>query len=603
MHPRRSAVLLLACALSLSAQQISTEIFVSGLSDPVDIQSARDGSNRLFVVEQSGRIRIVRNGQLLNQPFLDIRGRLTTGSERGLLGLAFPAGFAQSQRFYVNYTGAGGHTMISMFEATGDPDIANANSEVVLLTFNQPFSNHNGGQLQFGPDGMLYIASGDGGSGGDPNNNGQNRNTLLGKLLRLDVESQPGTLNVPGSNPFVNTPNARGEIWAYGLRNPWRFSFDRENGQLWIADVGQNVFEEVNRSSSSSAGLNYGWRRMEGLQCFEANCDMSGLTLPVHAYGHSQGCSVTGGYVYRGGRFPGLRGIYIYGDFCSGRIWGIDDQNQNRLLLDTNFEISTFGQDRNGEIYLADRGAGRIYRILGEQRPAFSSAGVVNAASFEQGLVPGSLASIFLSGVRDTPGISRANAVPLPLSLDGISVTMDGAAAPILAVANVNGAEQVNVQVPWELIDETSASVVVTRDGTSSDQVSVAVSPAQPAVFLIAGEGPAIQHNIGFAPVTNAAPLRPGEFAVVYLTGLGEVKLFPPTGDAASSSLATVLEIVEVTLDGQPVEVVFAGLAPNFVGLYQVNFRVPLGARNGLLELVIRVQGRSSPIVRVRVEQ
>jgi len=201
MHPRRSAVLLRAFALSLAAQQISTELFVSGLNGPVDIQSARDGSNRLFVVEQSGRIRIVRNGQLLNQPFLDIQDRLTTGSERGLLGLAFPLGFAQSQRFYVNYTGAGGHTVISMFQVTGDPDIADANSEVILLTFDQPFANNNGGQLQFGPDGMLYIASGDGGSGGDPNNNGQNRNTLLGKLLRVDVESQPGTLNFPATTP------------------------------------------------------------------------------------------------------------------------------------------------------------------------------------------------------------------------------------------------------------------------------------------------------------------------------------------------------------------------------------------------------------------
>jgi uncharacterized protein (TIGR03437 family) len=401
----------------------------------------------------------------------------------------------------------------------------------------------------------------------------------------------------------VNTPSARGEIWAYGLRNPWRFSFDRENGELWIADVGQNNFEEINRRGGSSAGANYGWRRMEGLQCFETNFDMSGLVLPVHAYSHSQGCSVTGGYVYRGGQSAGLRGIYIYGDFCSGLIWGIDAQNQNRLLLDTNFEVSTFGQDQNGEIYVADRGAGRISRILGVQRPTFSSASVVNAASFEQGLVPGSLASIFVSGVRDALGISRANTVPLPLSLDGISVTMDGAAAPILAVANVNGAEQVNVQVPWELVDDTFASVVVTRDGKSSDPSGVAVSLAQPAVFLIDSERPAIQHNIGFAPVTDEAPLRPGEFAVVYLTGLGAVRSLPPTGDAASSSNATVLEIVEATLDGQPVEVVFAGLAPNFVGLYQVNFRVPLNARSGLLELVFQVQGRSSLIVRVRVEQ
>ena len=603
MHPRRPVFLLLAFALTLPAQEISTELFVSGLNSPVDIQDARDNSGRLFIVEQTGRIRIVLNGQLQSQPFLEIRNRVTTGSERGLLGLAFPPGFSQSQRFYVNYTGAGGHTVISMFTVSGDPDVANSGSEVVLLKYNQPFANHNGGQLAFGPDGMLYIGSGDGGSAGDPNNNGQSLNTLLGKLLRVDVESQPGVLRIPANNPFVNAPNSRGEIWAYGLRNPWRFSFDPEVGELWIADVGQNNFEEVNRLGSSIDGANYGWRRMEGLQCFEPNCVMAGLALPVHAYSHSQGCSVTGGYVYRGGRFAGLRGTYIYGDYCSGRIWGINSQNQNRLLLDTNFAISSFGQDQDGELYVADQGTGRIYRILGEQRPAFSSAGVVNAASFEQGLAPGSLASIFVSGVRDAPGISRANNVPLPLSLDGISVTMDGVAAPLLAVANVNGDEQVNVQVPWELLGDPSASIVITRDGVSSDPVSVAVYPAQPAVFLIEEDQPAVLHNDDYSFVQANNPLRPGEFAAAYLTGLGAVADRPSTGRPANASNATVLATVQATLDGQPVDVVFAGLAPNFVGLYQVNFRVPLDARTGLLELVFRVQAQSSPVVRIPVGQ
>lgn len=588
---------------SLAAQEISIELVTQGLNGPVDIQNARDGSNRLFVVEQSGRIRIVDNGQLRNQPFLDIQDRVLSGGERGLLGLAFAPGYAQSGRFYVNYTGAGGHTVIAMFTVTSDPDIADAGSEVVLLTINQPFSNHNGGQLQFGSGG-LFIGVGDGGSGGDPNNYGQSLNTLLGKILRVDVESQPGTLKIPGSNPFVGTPDARGEIWAYGLRNPWRFSFDRENNQLWIADVGQNNFEEVNRVGGSSAGVNYGWRRMEGLECFEPNCNPAGLTLPVHVYSHSQGCSVTGGYVYRGSRFPELRGTYIYGDFCSGRIWGISQQNQNRLLLNSGLGITSFGQDEAGEIYVADSDGGRVYRILGQQPgPQLSSSGVVHGASFEPGLVAGSLASIFASGVRETSGISRALNVPLPLSLEGVSVTMDGVAAPILAVANVSGTEQINVQVPWSLFDEETVSVVVTADGLSSDPVDVDVLVAQPGVFLIDGERPAIQHNVGFLPVTASSPLRPGEYAAAYLTGLGQVRNLPPTGSAAAAANATTLRTVEATLDGQAAEVVFAGLAPGFVGLYQVNFRVPESAPDGLLDLVFRVEDRASPVVQVPVER
>lgn len=603
MHPRRSVFLLLALALSLSGQEISTDLFVTGLNSPVDIQSARDGSNRVFVVEQPGRIRIIRNGQLRNQPFLDIQDRVVTGSERGLLGLAFAPGYSQSGRFYVNYTGAGGHTVISMFTVSADPDVANAGSEVVLLTINQPFANHNGGQLQFG-NGGLFIGLGDGGSGGDPNNNGQSLSTLLGKLLRVDVESQPGTLKIPSDNPFVNTLNARGEIWAYGLRNPWRFSFDRETGELWIADVGQNDFEEVNRSGGSSAGLNYGWRRMEGLQCFEPNCNQAGLTLPVRVYSHSQGCSVTGGYVYRGSQFAGLRGTYIYGDYCSGLIWGINPQNQNRLLLDSGLRITTFGEDEAGEIYVADGATGRVYRVLGTKPgPQLSSAGVVHAASFEPGLVAGSLASIFLSGVRDSPGISRAINIPLPLSLDGVSVTMDGAVAPILAVANVDGAEQINVQVPWALLDDSTALVIVTADGVSSEPAAVDVLSAQPGVFLVDGERPAIQHNSGFEAVTESSPLRPGGYGVAYLTGLGEVRNRPPTGDAAAAADATMLRTVEATIDGQPAEVIFAGFAPGFVGLYQVNFRVPENARSGSLDLVFRVEGRSSPVVQIPVAQ
>jgi glucose/arabinose dehydrogenase len=256
----------------------------------------------------------------------------------------------------------------------GNPNRANPSSAVPILGVQQPFTNHNGGQMQFGPDGYLYIGMGDGGSGGDPNNRAQNLGDLLGKLLRLDVDS--GTpYAIPPSNPFVGSPGARAEVWAYGLRNPWRFSFDRASGDLWIADVGQGTWEEIDyQPATSIGGENYGWRRMEGSHCFNppANCNSGTLVLPVVEYDHDVGCSVTGGYVYRGTRSPRLNGTYIYGDYCSGVMWGAT-RNANgtvtsRRLLDVTFNISTFGEDVNGEVYVADYGNGMVCRLV-DSRP------------------------------------------------------------------------------------------------------------------------------------------------------------------------------------------------------------------------------------------
>src|SRR6185436_17604761 len=264
-----------------------------------------------------------------------------------------------------------GNTVIAQYRVAANSDVADPASEIVLLRITQPFANHNGGQVRFGPDGYLYIAMGDGGSAGDPQGNGQKLGTLLGKLLRIDVESQPGQLRIPADNPFVNTPNARGEIWAYGLRNPWRFTFDRATGDLWIGDVGQGAYEEVDfQPASSHGGENYGWNRTEGLHCFTSNCNMQGLILPVAEYTHADNnCSVTGGFVYRGSGYPGLRGIYLYGDYCSGRIWGIERQGaqwSTRLLLSSGFSITTFGEDEAGEVYLGNSGnGGTIYRVEG----------------------------------------------------------------------------------------------------------------------------------------------------------------------------------------------------------------------------------------------
>jgi len=364
--------LLLTVALgsSLFAQDPSIRLtpVITGLSAPVDIQNAADGSNRLFLIQQNGIVRIWKNGSLNSTPFLDIRTIVKSGGEQGLLGVAFPPNYASNQRFYVNYINTAGDTVIAMYRATPNPDVANSAAGTVLTTIDQPFDNHNGGQLRFGPDGFLYVAMGDGGSAGDPRNRAQNRQDLLGKMLRLDVESQPGSVRIPPSNPFASGVTARPEIWAIGFRNPWRFSFDRLTGDMWIGDVGQNSWEEINfQPASSTGGENYGWKVMEGMHCYAAQtCNTQGLTLPVAEYVNGADCSVTGGMVYRGPSFPSLNGLYFYGDYCSGRIWSVQrtgSQFTNRSMLDSNLRITTFGEDEAGEVYVADGAGGTIFRI------------------------------------------------------------------------------------------------------------------------------------------------------------------------------------------------------------------------------------------------
>ncbi len=359
-------------AQTVGFPQLVTAPFVSGLAQPVHITHSGDGSARLFLVEQLGRIRIVRNGALLPEPFLDIRNRVSCCGERGLLSVAFPPSFATTGRFYVNYTDLSGNTVVARYRLTADPDRADPSSEEVILRVTQPFANHNGGQLAFGPDGFLYVGMGDGGSGGDPNNFAQNltplpgNQRLLGKLLRLDVEAGAVPYAIPVTNPLIG--GARSEIWALGLRNPWRFSFDRLTGDLFIGDVGQNAFEEINfRPSASGGGENYGWRLMEGAHCFNppAGCNDGSLTLPVFEYSHAEGCSVTGGFVYRG-RLRGPEGIYLHGDFCTGRIRGLKNSGglwQDTLLLDTAFGITTFGEDQDGELYVSDWTNGTVSRL------------------------------------------------------------------------------------------------------------------------------------------------------------------------------------------------------------------------------------------------
>lgn len=338
-------------------------------SRPLDLQSPADGTDRIFVVEQRGIIQVFPNEA--NTPsstiFLDIEDAVSdTADEQGLLGLAFHPDYATNGYFFVCYNPSERLSVISRFKVSDtDPDQADASSETLILEIPQPFTNHNGGQLAFGPDGYLYIASGDGGSGGDPQGNAQNRSNLLGGILRIDVDLTENGNNyvIPADNPFVNDSGSRGELFAYGLRNPWRMSFDTQTGALWTGDVGQDRLEEINIIEK---GNNYGWNTMEGSECFLANsCDTNGLTLPIHEYNQDQGdVSVTGGYVYRGSLVPELQGRYIYGDFASGRIWALTTNTNptNTLLEDTNLGIASFGTDTANELYICSFD-GSIYKF------------------------------------------------------------------------------------------------------------------------------------------------------------------------------------------------------------------------------------------------
>jgi glucose/arabinose dehydrogenase len=348
---------------------VRLNLVAGGIQNPTEIANPGDGSGRLFVAEQAGRIRIVRNGQTLARPFLDISDRVNCCGERGLLGLAFPPGFANKQRFYLYYTEATGNLIISRFQISSDPDLADSSSETVLLNIDHhQFENHNGGHLAFGPDGYLYIGTGDGGGGGDTLGNSQNLSALLGKLLRIDVESGVSPYSIPTTNPFVNQSGFRPEVWAYGLRNPWRFTFDRANGDLYIGDVGQESWEEVDyQPGSSQGGENYGWNLMEGNHCTGTDCSTAGLAMPIAEHSHEEGCSVTGGYVYRGTRFPAMQGFYFYGDYCNGRIWMLRFDGvawQKSPPVGTGVGLSTFGEDEAGNLYIADHGEGRIYQLV-----------------------------------------------------------------------------------------------------------------------------------------------------------------------------------------------------------------------------------------------
>ncbi len=372
-----------AATFDPAINQLAVEQVLSGLDDPVFVTHAGDNSQRLFIVEKPGTVRILAGDELLPRPFLDITDRVrSSGFEQGLLGLAFPPNFTSTGHFFVNYTGQDGRTIVSRFQVGAEPNVADATGEFKVLEIAQPAANHNGGMLAFGPDGYLWIGTGDGGAANDRFGNGQNPDSLLGKMLRLDVTGDPAQpYVVPPDNPWVtsdwNGQNVRDEVWAMGLRNPWRYSFDRLTGDLWIGDVGQGTYEEINRVAAEqkgypTGGLNFGWPIMEGTHCFPAgaNCDRSGLFLPVSDYTHAEGgCSVTGGYVYRGVQFPMLDGVYFYGDYCSGFIWALrataDGTWRSDRVLQSGLAISSFGENEAGELFLTDLNGG-LYQLVTE---------------------------------------------------------------------------------------------------------------------------------------------------------------------------------------------------------------------------------------------
>ena len=373
------ACLLAACG-SVANAQLATQQVASGIDRPVFVTHAGDGSGRLFVIEQEGAIRIIdANGTLLPTKFLDIDGTVqggdSGGDERGLLGLAFHPDYANNGKFYVNYTGSGGDTRIAEYQVSaGDPNIADPGTARIVMFYDQPFSNHNGGWLGFGPDGYLYIAAGDGGSGGDPGDRASRLNQMLGKIHRINIDGGddfPADPNqnyeIPADNPFVGTSSAIESIWHYGVRNPWRTSFDRDTGDLWIADVGQNAWEEVNHNIGNVGGVNYGWRCREGLVPF-ASCSATGWTDPQHVYNHSAGnCSVTGGYVYRGCELgEEYQGLYFFGDYCGGSIWTLDPANNYARNTEFNFGfgLASFGEDEAGELYTTDVFSGQVFKII-----------------------------------------------------------------------------------------------------------------------------------------------------------------------------------------------------------------------------------------------
>ncbi len=580
----------------------------SGLNNPVYVTSARDGSNRLFIVEQPGRIKVLPPGATapLQTSFLDIVSKVAFGGERGLLGLAFHPQYATNRRFFVNYTRRGdGATVISEFKVSAsNPNVAETD-ERVILTIAQPFSNHNGGMVDFGPDGYLYLGMGDGGSGNDPGNRAQNIENLLGKMLRIDVNTD-GTApyTSPESNPFFGPTPGRDEIYATGLRNPWRHSFDRATGQLWAGDVGQGQIEEID---VITPGGNYGWRVYEGTRCTNNDptlCNPSDYIMPVTEFNHSNGrCSVTGGYVYRGPRGSLPAGSYVYGDFCSGEIF-LFENNSARLLLDTNIQISSFGEDEAGEIYVVGLG-GTIHRIA---IPA--AATTVSAASYRGDVVAiGSIVTAFGQDFAITTE-SAPNTAPLPFTLAGASIRVanspgDSRLAQLFFISPT----QANFLIP-PATGVGNGTITVTNTNGATSTSSVRFASVAPGLFTLNATGGGIVSGVAlrvkaggsrtFEPISRFDQTRNQVVPVPIDLGAATDQVFLiafGTGFRFRSGLGAV----SATVGGTMAQVTFAGEQNEF-GLDQANILLPRSLiGRGEVDVVFTVDGQTANTVSVSI--
>lgn len=574
------------------------EELAGGLSRPVGVTHAGDGSGRLFVVQQTGQIIIYNGSNILPAPFLDLTPLIGCRGERGLLGLAFHPNFEANGSLFVHYYSVANEVVVARYQVSADPNRADPQSAEILHRVPQPFPNHNAGQMQFGPDGYLYIALGDGGSGGDPGNRAQDLGTLLGKILRIDVDSGD-PYAIPPTNPFVNAAGARPEIWSRGLRNPWRFSFDRATGDMFIGDAGQDSWEEISFQPASQGGLNFGWRLREGRHCFNppSGCNLGSLTEPILEYANvpdSCGGAVIAGYRYRGARYSQLQGVYFYADFCTGRLYAATESGGNWTALgprQTNFNFTSFGEDEAGEIYFTSLAPGALFRINFSggppNSPSINSEGVVSAASFAAAgpLTPGSIVSVF--GLNLAAGTQTGPTVPLSTELAGARLLINGTPAPLFFA----GPQQMNIQIPWEVQSQTSVNLSVQSAGMNSPAVNVPLASHSPGLFTLAGTGSG-QGAILIAGTTSIAaaqgafpdsrPVVAGETLSIFGTGFGAVSNEPATGAGAPSmALAETISRPVVRIGGAAATVTFSGLAPGFVGLNQVNAILPAGVSTG----------------------
>ena len=607
---------------TVSAQTtIQLQQFATGFSFPILATSARDGSNRLFVVERTGKIQLMTPGTTLPlpTPFIDLTAKVLTsnsiGDERGLLGLAFHPQFKTNRRFFVNYTRRpDGATVISEFTASA----ANANvadtTEKVILTVAQPFSNHNGGMIDFGKDGFLYIGMGDGGSANDPGNRSQNNEELLGKFLRIDVDTPNGAVpySSPSTNPFFGATPGRDEIYSTGWRNPWRWSFDRQTGELYAGDVGQNAIEEID---IVTLGGNYGWRVLEGTRCTNlgpAACTTPGFVAPIYEYAQDGGrCSVTGGYVYRGTRGTLTPGTYVFGDYCTGEIF-LRENGSVRMALDSPYAISSFGEDEAGELLVVHLGSGAngaVYRIVNPNATA-TAATSVSAANFRSPLARESISAVFGTDLAVVTQPNGGGTLPTNLGGTQINVT-DSAGTSRAASLFFVSPTQANYLIPAGTAAGTATVTIINWNGALS-RGTVQINPVAPGLFTANSSGRGVPAAVAERILAN------GSRSTVPVAAFDQTQnQFVPVpidlGTAADQvflaafgtgfRFRSALTAVTATIGGTPAEVSFAGAQGDFVGLDQANIRIPFSlVGRGEVDVVLTVDGAQANTVRINIK-